>query len=82
MDKQTGIALKRQIPFLAGGTVTGVIMTYYFGFFFTILANSIIWYMVSHITYKFVWRKSSLADQKVLLNYFKNKIRTKKYASH
>lgn len=82
MDNQTGIALKRQIPFLVGGTVTGMIMTYYFGFFFTIFVNSIIWYVVSYITYKYVWKKNSLADQKVLLNCFKNKIGTKKYASH
>jgi len=29
--------LRRQIPFLIGGTITGTIMTYYYGFPFTIV---------------------------------------------
>jgi hypothetical protein len=82
VDNQTGTALKRQVPFLVGGTITGVIMTYYLGFLVTILVNSIIWYMISYIIYRFVWKKNSLTDQRMLLNYFRNKIRPKKYASH
>ena len=82
MDSGTVAAIKRQIPFLAGGTITGVIMTYYVGFLVTIFVNSIIWYMISYLTYKFVWKKNSLTDQRMLLNYFRNKIRPKKYASH
>lgn len=82
MDYEVATALKRQIPFLIGGTITGVIMTYYLGFLVTIFVNSIIWYIVSYIIYKFVWEKNSLTDQKALLVYFRNKIRLKKYASH
>ncbi len=32
----------RQIPFLIGGTITEIIMTYYYGFLFTIIVNSAI----------------------------------------
>jgi hypothetical protein len=31
--------IKRQIPFLIGGTNTGTIMAYYYGFLFTILVK-------------------------------------------
>jgi len=34
--------VKHQIPFLIGGTITGVIMTYSYGFLFTIIVNSAI----------------------------------------
>jgi hypothetical protein len=73
-------AIKRQIPFLAGGTLTGIIMTYFFGFPITILVNSIIWYLISQIVYKFVWRKSGISDQKILLKYFLTKIKSQKYS--
>jgi hypothetical protein len=82
MDYRVTTALKRQIPFLVGGTVTGVIMTYYMGFLVTILVNSLIWYIISYVVYKFVWKKNSLTDQRMLLNYFRNKVRSKKYANH
>jgi len=32
MDSEILTAIKRQIPFLIGGTVTGVIMTYFWAF--------------------------------------------------
>jgi hypothetical protein len=73
-------AIKRQIPFLAGGTLTGIIMTYFFGYPITILVNSIIWYLISQIVYKFVWRKSGISDQKILLKYFLTKIKSQKYS--
>jgi hypothetical protein len=82
MDSQSGTALKRQILFLIGGTITGAIMTYYLGFVVTILVNSIIWYMTSYIVYRFVWKKNSLIDQTILLSYFRNNIRPRKYASY
>jgi hypothetical protein len=82
MDYRVTTALKRQILFLIGGTITGAIMTYYLGFVVTILVNSIIWYMTTYIVYRFVWKKNSLTDQRILLSYFRNYIRPKKYASH
>jgi len=82
MDYRVATAFKRQIPFLVGGTIIGVIMTYYMGFLVTILVNSVIWYIISYIFYKFVWKKNSLTDQKALLAYFRNKMRPKNYTSH
>ena len=70
MDHMTIAAIKRQIPFLIGGTVTGIVMSYYLGFLVTILVNSIGWYLISVLVYKVVWRKSGLTDQKILVRYF------------
>lgn len=75
MDNQIVTAIKRQIPFLIGGTVTGIIMTYYLGFPFTIVVNSVIWYLISHVTYKRLWKKNGFEDQKTLLRYFLAKIK-------
>jgi p-aminobenzoyl-glutamate transporter AbgT len=74
MDSEILTAIKRQIPFLIGGTVTGVIMTYYLGFPVTIIVNSIIWFLISYITYRRLWKKNGLTDQKILLRYFLTKI--------
>lgn len=54
-------------------------MTVYLGFFVTLLVNSIAWYIISQITYKLLWRKSALADQKTLLGYFLKKIKSQKH---
>ena len=80
MDRMTKPAIKRQIPFLIGGTITGIIMSYYLGFVVTILVNSIVWYLISLIVYKVVWRKSGLTDQKVIIRYFLTKTKWQKYA--
>jgi len=73
MDHMTTAAIKRQIPFLIGGTVTGIVMSYYLGFLLTILVNTIVWYLISLFVYKVVWRKSGLTDQKILLTFFLTK---------
>ena len=70
MTSNTKTAIKRQIPFLIGGTITGTVMAFYIGFLPTLIVNSIMWYIISLITYKFVWKASGLADQKYLLTYF------------
>ena len=76
----TTAAIKRQIPFLIGGTLTGVVMSYYLGFLLTILVNSTIWYLISLLVYRVVWRKSGLADQQILLRYFLTKTKRQKPA--
>ena len=70
MDKILTSIIKRQIPFLLGGTVTGAIMTYYYGFLFTIFVNSIIWWVVSYAVSRFLWKSTGLNDQKYLIRYF------------
>jgi hypothetical protein len=70
MTSNTKTAIKRQIPFLIGGTITGAIVAFYIGFLPTLIVNSIMWYIISLITYKLVWKASGLTDQKYLLRYF------------
>jgi len=80
MDHMTIAAIKRQIPFLIGGTVTGIVMSYYLGFLVTILVNSIGWYLISVIVSKVVWRKSGSTDQKnILKEFFLSKTKWQKH---
>ena len=67
--------LKRQVPFLIGGTVTGIIMTYYYGFLFTIIANSIMWYVISYLVSKYYYKSKGINDQKYLILYGLSKIK-------
>lgn len=74
MNKTLKSIILRQVPFLVGGTITGIIMTYYFGFLFSIVVNSAIWYIISVIVYKVVWKSNGMKDQKYLFTYFMTKI--------
>jgi hypothetical protein len=78
MNHDAVAAIKRQVPFLIGGTITGIIMTYFLGFPITLLVNSILWYLISLVVYKLVWRKHGLTDQMILLRYFLKKIKRQK----
>ena len=78
MDKILKSILKRQIPFLIGGTITGTIMTYYYGFPLTIIVNSAIWYGISYIVNKFYWKNKGLNDQKYLLQYAMSRFNSRK----
>jgi p-aminobenzoyl-glutamate transporter AbgT len=73
--------LRRQAPFLIGGTITGAIMTYYYGFPFTIVVNSAIWYGISYVVNKFCWKSKGLDDQKYLIQYALSKINSRKRKS-
>ena len=73
--------LRRQIPFLIGGTITGTVMTYYYGFPFTIIVDSAIWYSISYIVSKYYWKNKGLADQKYLIHYALSKINSSKMKS-
>lgn len=75
MNHDAVAAIKRQVPFLIGGTITGIIMTYFLGFPITLLVNSIMWYLISLMVYKLVWRKNGLTDQMILLTYILKKIK-------
>ena len=72
--------IKRQLPFLIGGTITGVIMTYYYGFLFSIIVNSAIWMLISFIVNKYYHKSTGFKDEKYLLQYGLAKInnRTKR----
>jgi hypothetical protein len=77
LDKILKSIMMRQIPFLIGGTITGTIMTYYYGFLFTIIVNSIIWWTISYVVSKLIWKNTGLNDQKYLIQYFLAKSRLK-----
>ena len=80
MDKAPKSIKMRQIPFLTGGTITGAIRTYYYGFMFTIIVNSIIWWLISYVASKLIWKTTGLNDQKYLIQYFllKSKLKDKR----
>jgi hypothetical protein len=60
--------IKRQLPFLIGGTITGVIMTYYYGFLISIIVNSAIWMLISFIVNKY-YKSTGFKDERYLLQY-------------
>ena len=76
MDPILKSILKRQIPFLIGGTFTGIIMTYYYGFLFTIVVNSIIWYVILYLVSRYYYKSKGINDQKYLIQYAISKIKS------
>ena len=69
--------IKRQIPFLIGGTITGSIMAYYYGFLFTIIVNSIMWYVISYLVSKYYYKSKGINDQKYLIHYGLSKLKSR-----
>ena len=55
----------------------GIIMTYYYGFLFTIIVNSAIWYVISYLVSKYYYKYKGIIDQKYLIQYALNKIKKK-----
>jgi hypothetical protein len=55
--------LKRQVPYLIGGTITGIIITYYYGFLFSIIVNSIGWFLISTIVNKLYWHYTGFKEE-------------------
>lgn len=53
MDSLLKNTLKRQVPYLIGGTITGTFVAYYYGFLFSIIVNSVIWFVISTIVNKY-----------------------------
>jgi p-aminobenzoyl-glutamate transporter AbgT len=78
MDAILKSIMKRQIPFLIGGTITGTIMAYYYGFLFTIIVNSIMWYVISSLVSKYYYEVKGINDQKYLIQYGLSKIKSRK----
>ena len=66
MDQLLKSVLKRQLPYLIDGTVTGIIMSYYYGFLFSIIVNSIIWFLISTVVNKYYWHYTGFKDEMFL----------------
>ena len=70
MNRNVISAIKRQIPFLILGTITGIIMSYFVGFAVTLIVNSIMWYLISlFLSTNSYGKKNGLTDQIVILKY-------------
>lgn len=79
MDQLLKLVLKRQLPYLIGGTITGIIISYYYGFLFSIIVNSIVWFLISTVVNKYYWHYTGFKDEfylvsKYVINRKKNKI--------
>jgi ABC-type transport system involved in Fe-S cluster assembly fused permease/ATPase subunit len=77
MDKILKAVLKRQIPFIVGGTITGIIVTYYYGFLFSIIINSAIWMFISFIVNKYYYKSTGFKDEKYLMHYAVSKLNSR-----
>ena len=54
------------------------IMAYYYGFLFTIIVNSIMWYVISYLVSKYYYKSKGINDQKYLIQYGLSKIKSRK----
>ena len=61
--------LKRQIPYLIGGTITGIIMSYYYGFIVSIIVNSAIWFVISTVVNKYYWNYTGFKEEMYLVKF-------------
>ncbi len=62
--------LKRQVPYLIGGTITGIVITYYYGFLFSIVVNSAIWFVISTVFNKYYWKYTGFRDEMQLISKY------------
>ncbi len=51
------------MPYIIGGTITGIIITYYYGFLFSIIVNSIAWFIISTVVNKYYWNYTGFRDE-------------------
>ena len=62
--------LRRQIPYLIGGSITGAIITYYQGFLFSIIVNSVAWFVISAVVNKYYWNYTGFKDEMYLVSKY------------
>ena len=82
MDSLLKSVLKRQLPYLIGGTITGTIMAYYYGFLFAIIVNSIIWFAISTLVNKFYWRYTGFKEEFQLVSKYIGRLKNRKSKSN
>jgi len=63
LDKLLKSTLKRQLPYFIGGTITGIAITYYYGYLFSIIVNSTIWFAISTFVNKYYWHYIGFKDE-------------------
>ena len=82
LDNLLKSILKRQMPYLLGGTITGTIMAYYYGFLFTIIVNSVIWFAISTLVNKFYWKYTGFKEEFQLISKYIGRIKKKKHTNN
>jgi p-aminobenzoyl-glutamate transporter AbgT len=70
--------LKRQLPYLVGGSITGAIITYYYGFLFSIVVNSVAWFVISTVVNKYYWNYTGFKEEMYLISKYLAKIQKNK----
>jgi hypothetical protein len=70
LDPLLKSVLRRQLPYLIGGTITGIFITYYYGLLFSIIVNSAIWFLISTIINKYYWHYTGLKDEMRLVSEY------------
>lgn len=78
LDNLLKSVLKRQIPYIIGGTITGTIMAYYYGFLVSVIVNSIIWFAISTIINKYYWEYTGFKQEFQLVSKFVGRIKKRK----
>ena len=78
LDNLLKSVLKRQMPYLIGGTITGTIMAYYSGFLVTVIVNSVIWFVISTLVNKYYWKHTGFKEEFQLISKYIGRIRKKK----
>ena len=53
-------------------------MTYYYGFLFSIIVNSVIWILISFIANKYYYKSTGFKDEKYLLKYAIAKVNSRR----
>jgi hypothetical protein len=66
VDRLLKSILKRIMPLVIGGTITGIILVSHFEFLFSILINSIIWLLIGTFLYRYYWRINVLEEMIIL----------------
>ena len=69
MDNTLKEVIKRQLPYLIGGAITGAFLAYYFGFVTSLALNTTVWTAISIVVNKFYFKSDGFDDQKYLINY-------------
>jgi hypothetical protein len=70
LDPLLKSVLRRQLPYLIGGTITGIFITYYYGLLFSIIVNSAIWFLISTIINKYYWHYTGFKDEMRLVSKY------------
>ncbi len=51
------------MPYIIGGAITGTIIAYYYGFLFSIIVNSVAWFVISTVVNKYYWNYTGFKDE-------------------